>query len=128
MTKRVLVGLGMMSWVISMACVANVWAEFPSKVSFKEDVAPLLEHRCGNCHEPGGSGTEYTGLLLNSYAGVMKGSKHGPVVVPGATDTSELLLSVAGKTDSPMPHNKRTLTRCEFDLLRAWIAQGAPNN
>jgi hypothetical protein len=51
-------------------------------VSFKEDILPLLKWRCASCHEPGGAGYEKSGLDLTSYAGVMKGTKFGRMVIP----------------------------------------------
>ncbi len=50
-------------------------------VSFKEDILPLLKWRCASCHEPGGAGYEKSGLDLTSYAGVMKGTKFGPMII-----------------------------------------------
>src|SRR5665811_204290 len=50
-----------------------------TKKSFREDVVPILKGRCESCHQPNGEGTQKSGLDLTSYAGIMKGTKFGPV-------------------------------------------------
>ena len=54
-----------------------------SQKSFKEDVMPIFVGRCVSCHQPGGEGYVKSGLDLTSYAGVMKGTKFGPMIIPG---------------------------------------------
>src|SRR5215510_14264740 len=61
-------------------------------VSFKDDILPLLKWRCSSCHESGGSGYEKSGLDLTSYAGVMKGTKFGRMVIPREPEISNLML------------------------------------
>ena len=65
--------------------LTGAWAAQPlqPRVSFSEDVLPLLKFRCASCHQPGGEGYEQSGLDLTSYQGVMKGTTFGPMVVPG---------------------------------------------
>src|ERR1035441_3466853 len=63
-----------------------------SKKSFKEDVLPVFVGRCVSCHQSGGEGYVKTGLDLTSYAGVMKGTKFGPMVIPGDPESSNLML------------------------------------
>lgn len=98
-------------------------------VSFAEDVMPLLQMRCQECHVPGTEGFEKSGLDLRNYVGLMKGTKHGPVVVPGDAFMSNLNVLVEGRAPAlRMPHNGRKLTQCEIDLLRRWVDQGAKEN
>ena len=52
-------------------------------VSFKEDVLPIFKGRCVECHAPSGKGFEASGLDLQTYAGIMKGTKFGPMVIAG---------------------------------------------
>ena len=63
-------------------------------VSFKDDVFPILELRCLECHQPGTKGFEQSGLDLRTYEGLMTGTKHGPVVVPRSAFTSNLIVVV----------------------------------
>lgn len=127
MARRVVGGFGIVVWLLSTMAVTSVWAE-SQKMSFKEDVFPILERRCLACHKPDGEGAKTSGLLLDSYAGVMKGTNNGPVVIPGKTLTSNLLVLVEGKAAIRMPHKERALTKCEVDILHKWIAQGAKDN
>jgi uncharacterized membrane protein len=102
----------------------------PATVSFSEDIFPILQIRCGACHAPGGEGYETSGLDLRSYEGLIKGTKFGPIVVPGDDLTSNLVVLLDGRADKSlqMPHNKKKLTSCDRDLIRAWIREGAQKN
>ncbi|MDH3514867.1 MAG: hypothetical protein OEM83_08365, partial [Gammaproteobacteria bacterium] len=51
------------------------------EVSFKQDVFPVLRDNCMSCHVAGGAGQVKSGLNLESYEGLMKGTKLGPIVV-----------------------------------------------
>ena len=61
------------------------------EVNFKDDVYPIIELRCLSCHQPGGDGYEGSGLDMRTYEGLMKGTKHGPVVIPGRAIESNLI-------------------------------------
>ena len=93
-----------------------------SPVSFANDVLPLLESRCKNCH--GGNRTE-EGLVLLTYADIMKGSKNGPVVSPGNADSS---LLVELLVEQKMPKRGPKLTSPQVQLIIDWINQGAMEN
>ncbi len=99
-------------------------------ISFKEDVKPILELRCVECHQPGGAGHEASGLDMRTYESLMKGTKFGPVVVPGDAFTSNLntLVEWRARPEIRMPHNKKKLTRCEINIFRRWVNQGANDN
>jgi hypothetical protein len=98
--------------------------------SFKEDVFPIFKGRCIDCHQPGGQGYEQSGLDLSTYQGVMKGTKFGPIVIPGDPDTSNLmwLLDWRASPELRMPHGKKKLSTCDRDEIRAWIREGAKDN
>ena len=101
-----------------------------AKISFKDDVVPIFTGYCFSCHTPGGQGSDQSGLDLSTYAGVMKGTKSGKMVIPGDTDTSNLmwLLDWRGAPATHMPLGKRKLSTCERDTIRAWIREGAKDN
>lgn len=101
-----------------------------SKTSFREDVVPIFVGRCVSCHQPSGEGTEKSGLDLTSYAGVMKGTKFGPMVIPGDPDSSNLMRLLDWKVSPEirMPHGKKQLSSCDRDAIRAWIREGAKDN
>lgn len=99
-------------------------------ISFAEDVKPILDMRCTECHVPGQAGTEASGLDLSNYETTMKGTKHGPMIVAGDPVSSNLMRLIDGKADKSlqMPHGKKKLSSCDRDLIRKWIKQGAKNN
>jgi hypothetical protein len=99
-------------------------------VSFKEDILPLFKWRCASCHEPGGAGYEKSGLDLTSYAGVMKGTKFGAMVVPREPESSNLMLLLDWRAAPAlrMPHGKKQLSSCDRSTIRTWIRQGAKDN
>lgn len=93
-----------------------------ASVSFADDILPMLQSRCVNCH--GGQRTEHE-LNLNSYDGVMAGSENGPVVTPGDAANSPLAELVA---NGKMPKRGPKLTPDQVQLIVDWINQGAQNN
>jgi hypothetical protein len=107
------------------------WApEAAAQVSFKEDVFPIIEIRCLECHQPGGKGYERSGFDLRTYEGLMKGTKYGSMITPGSWIESNLLAVIDRRTapETWMPHNKRRLSKCERLTFRHWVMQGARNN
>ncbi len=123
-----LVGLTAISANVTMpsrlACAAE------AVISYAEDVAPIFRGRCVSCHAPGGQGYEASGLDLTSYAGLMKGTRYGPMIVPGDPEVSNLmrLLDWRASAELRMPHGKKKLSVCDRDAIRAWIRQGAKDN
>lgn len=91
-------------------------------VSFVNDVLPIIESRCVNCH--GGRRIE-EGLLMRTYEEIMAGSDNGPVIVPGDVDNSKLVELVASQE---MPKRGPKLTPPQVQLIADWVAAGAPNN
>ncbi len=101
-----------------------------AEMSFKEDVFPIFKGRCIDCHQPDGEGYEHSGLDLSTYAGVMKGTNFGPIIVPGDPNSSNLmwLLDWRAAPELRMPHGKKKLSTCDRDAIRSWIFQGAKDN
>jgi cytochrome c len=128
MMSVVALGVGMVTSVEILnapnACAAE------EIVSFKEDILPLLKWRCASCHEPGGAGYEKSGLDLTSYAGLMKGTKFGPMIIPREPETSNLMLLLDWRAAPAlrMPHGKKQLSSCDRSSIRTWIRQGAKDN
>lgn len=91
-------------------------------VSFTNDVLPILQSRCVNCH--GGERTE-EGLSLNNYASVMNGSENGAVVTAGDA-TNSLLVELV--STQKMPKRGPKLTPPQVQVIIDWINQGALDN
>ncbi len=116
---------------VAAMLVVGVWPSgVAAQVSFKEDVFPIIELRCLECHQPGGTGYEKSGLDLGTYEGLMKGTKYGSMVTPGSPFESNLLAVIDRRTSSEiwMPHKKKQLSKCERLTFRYWVMQGARNN
>ena len=91
-------------------------------VSFANDILPLIESRCINCH--GGDRTE-EGLVLRNHAEILAGSDNGPVVVPSDAANSLLVELVATQK---MPKRGPKLTPPQVQLITDWVNQGALDN
>ena len=100
-------------------------------VSFNKDVFPILKSRCFECHTKGGKGQVASGLNMETYTDLMKGTKFGPVIKPNDSLSSTLVILVEGRADPSirMPHGDREpLTKEQIETIRKWIDQGAKNN
>lgn len=91
-------------------------------ISFANDVLPIIESCCVNCH--GGDRIEAE-LLMRTYDEIMAGSENGPVVIPGDVEGSLLVELVANKE---MPKRGPKLTPPQVQIITDWVASGAPNN
>ncbi len=80
--------------------------------------ALVISPRCLGCHNGPGSPR---GVDLSSYEAITSGSSR--LVVRGTPQLSDLYLSVK---DNGMPRDSEPLTRPMKNLLRDWIAAGAP--
>lgn len=96
-------------------------------LSYNIDIKPILDQNCIECHKAGGTGAEQSGLVLDSYAGLMQGTRFGPIVIPGQSDSSTLYRLISGQADPSlrMPHDRSPLPREAINKLRTWIDQGA---
>jgi uncharacterized membrane protein len=119
------------SLIFPLALVAGLAAcdkEAPfTQVTYTADVEPIIQQRCLECHAPGQEGAKASGYVMDSYEGVMKGTKYGPVIVPGSSESSSLYRLVAGQADPSiqMPHGKEPLSTEQVKTIRLWIDKGA---
>jgi hypothetical protein len=98
------------------------------RISYRQDVAPILEAKCLECHlPPNGTGYLKSGLSMASYDSLMKGTIYGPVIVPGDSRHSVLNMVVEDRLNTSM-RPPRHLTKKEIAILRLWVDQGAKNN
>lgn len=102
----------------------------PPEVSFANEVKPMIDQNCTECHIAGQKGTEASGFMTVDYDSIMKGTKYGPVVVPGSAISSTFYRLIAGKVDSSirMPHGKEAISEGNIMKIEKWIDQGAKNN
>jgi hypothetical protein len=113
---------------VQQACAQP--ANTRGQVSFSEDIVPIFRGWCYSCHQSGGKGYVASGVNLTSYAGLMKGTKFGPVVIPGEPDASTLVALIYGRTSKEirMPFGHKPLPDCLRSNVWTWIFQGAKNN
>jgi len=101
-------------------------------VSFQNDIDPILNDKCLQCHEPPyGAGYVRTGMNMETYDTLMKGTIFGTVIIPGDSKRSVINKLTEGRAGElmKMPHgNAKKLTTEEVELLNLWVNQGALNN
>lgn len=93
-------------------------------VDYFEDIRPLLEKRCYDCHQ---GGKAQGGLRLDNHASALKGGdSEEPAIVPGRVDESILIERITATDDDVvMPPKGDPLTDQEIALLKRWINDGA---
>ncbi|MFO1372617.1 MAG: c-type cytochrome domain-containing protein [Candidatus Competibacteraceae bacterium] len=107
-------------------------------VSFQKDVFPILKASCLKCHTvtptppDDNKGYKNSGLALSTYAELMKGTKNGPVIVPGQSLNSSLNRLIEGRPgvdpSIQMPHGGVKLPQEQAAIIRKWVDQGAKDN
>ncbi|MEY2408621.1 MAG: hypothetical protein QOF48_1291, partial [Verrucomicrobiota bacterium] len=103
-------------------------APAPAKISFTDQIKPLLSDRCFKCHGPDEK-TREAGLRLDTAEGLFKALDNGVFVVkPGSVAGSELLRRITTRDPDdkmPPPKSRLSLTDAEVALLKRWVEQGA---
>lgn len=90
-----------------------------TKVSFEEQVLPILKARCVKCH----AGAEpANGLRLTTRREILRGGQSGPAIRIAAAESSLLWEKLAG---NEMPKGGPPLTAAEKGAIRSWINDGA---
>ena len=92
---------------------------------FEEKVAPLLAARCYKCHsaespKPKGA------LRVDSREALLKGGENGPALVPGNVEKTLLLRAAAWEDPDLRMPPKEKMPAAEIEILRKWVASGAP--
>ncbi len=91
--------------------------------------AAIFTKHCLDCHaqqDPEG------GLVLESFAALMKGGENGAIIVPGKSSESLMVKFLdgtsgrKGKNQFMPPGNRKHLAADEIAIIRAWIDAGAP--
>ncbi len=130
--------LSIQKGLLAFAIAATAAGCGQQEVSYKKDVLPILKDNCFSCHDGTGEGSQASGFILLTYDDLKKGTKYGPVVVPGDSASSTLYLMIDHKVD-PMiqmpPHHDAPadgqmgpLSRDAIATIKTWIDQGAKNN
>ena len=125
--------------ILIVLLLAAILAGCEKPVSYRRDIQPVLVANCLACHNGKGEGSLASGLNLETYDSLMKGTKFGSVVVPGSALSSTFYRVLTHEVDPKIrmpPHEKESLAKGRGEMLtdeqikdvELWIDQGAKNN
>src|SRR5262245_38289475 len=120
-TRRILAG----ALLLVAAFDSLAWSAEPARVNFSRDVLPILSENCFVCHGPDPNNRK-ADLRLDTKEGALR--TKDPIIVPGKSGESELILRVTSDDDEermPPPKSNRQITPAQIDLLKRWIEEGA---
>ena len=86
-------------------------------------VTDILNNNCMPCHVGEAAREE---LQLDTIEGLMAGSEHGAMVVPGDAAGSQLIKNLRGVDGAErMPYLRDPLAEADIKLIEDWINAGA---
>ncbi len=98
-------------------------------VSYSDEVADILAAKCVGCHNAGFAESK---MVMEDVAGMLKGGKRGPAIVPGRAEESRLFRLASHRELPHMPPADKPgtipLTPGELGLLKLWIDAGAKDD
>ena len=98
-------------------------AAFAESVEFNRDIRPILSDRCFACHGPD-AGHRQANLRFDLESAARR------VIVPGRPGRSAILRRISSDDAAvrmpPAYAGKEKLKPAEIELIRQWIAEGAP--
>ena len=92
---------------------------------YTDHVKPIFQANCYRCHA---GLNRRGGLSMDTQAGLMRGGKEGPVLVPGHPEQSLLvkLIRHEGPANDPMPMPpKSKLSDADIATVEQWVRGGA---
>lgn len=93
---------------------------------YKDIIQPILNQNCRSCHnEKNTKG----GLLLTSQETILKGGKNGPIISKTFWEEGQLYHRMTlplDHEDHMPPKEKKQPLKEELDLVKYWLASGAP--
>jgi WD40 repeat protein len=95
------------------------------KITYQDNVLPLIEANCSKCHNPDKKKAD---LDLTSFQGALKGSGSGPIVLSSNPDGSKLWKALNHSEEPFMPPNRPKLGDKELETFKKWIAGGLLEN
>jgi hypothetical protein len=119
----------MLRWIAFSIALCFGGASAAEPIRFSRDVKPILADNCLGCHGQDES-HRMAGLRLDTREGAIASRKNGAAIVAGDPAASTLLARVthsnAARVMPPPYSHKAPLTPAQVDILRQWIAEGAP--
>jgi hypothetical protein len=96
---------------------------------FNRDIRPILSEHCFACHGFDRNKRD-SGLRLDRREDALRPARSGAIpIVPGKPEESELIARIySTEPDDLMPPPKahKTLSTAQRELLKRWVAEGAP--
>src|SRR5262245_58154948 len=96
-----------------------------AKISYRQDVAPILKRHCITCHTKNDMQSELNMDTVKLFA---KGGKRGAAIVPGKPDESLAILMCVGGKKPLMPYKQPPLPLAKIQTLRLWVLGGAKDD
>jgi mono/diheme cytochrome c family protein len=96
-------------------------------VDFARDIRPIISANCFACHGPD-EGSRMAGVRLDVREEAVK-DRGVRSITPGKPEASRVYLRIAEKDPArrmPPPSSGHSLTPGQIQLIKRWIAQGAP--
>jgi len=102
----------------------------PAAIGFDRDIRPILSDNCFVCHGPDDIERQ-AGLRLDDRANATRPAESGQTaIVAGKPDASELIKRVLSTDENlrmpPLKGKHQPLKAAQIELLKQWIAAGAP--
>ncbi len=92
-------------------------------VDFTQDIEPIIQAHCIDCHGPDEQESQFR---LDRLAAMLSGGNSGePAVVPGKPNESFLLKLIRHKEPGKEMPPGESLSKGEIELIEKWIADGA---
>ena len=117
---------------ILLTIIAILPACATRQISYQRDITTILDDNCNGCHmAPDGYGYKATGLNMDTYDALMKGTIYGPIIIAGDSQRSifnKLIEGRAGNMQQITHGEKEKISEEEIKILKIWVNQGALNN
>jgi WD40 repeat protein len=93
------------------------------KITYQDHILPILRNTCLNCHNPD---KKKGNLDLSTYSGAVTGGGSGKAFEPGDPDHSMIYKVISWSIEPNMPPKGDKIPEKDINLIREWIAGGAP--
>ncbi|HVV00861.1 MAG TPA: c-type cytochrome domain-containing protein [Verrucomicrobiae bacterium] len=107
--------------LLSLPCLAGLPSFAGEKVTYQDNVLPLVEANCAKCHN---SDRKKADLDLTTYQGILKGSGSGEVVLSGNVEGSKIWKALTHSEEPYMPPHRPPLDAKALEVFKKWIAGG----
>ena len=112
---------------LPVLCSLLLFASFPqvqAKVSFKDEIAPILVEKCIRCHDEKKNKGKYQ---VVTFEKILKAGDSGEQPIQKGKSDKSFFFQLLTETDedSRMPAKSDPLAKSQIELIRKWIQEGA---